>query len=76
MPTFRNRVPFNIDNEEQLRDLWAQFRDFLEGEYADPNWKTRSTGAALFVDFLCGVKPRKRTSRTSYLGYPEKPWPE
>lgn len=74
----RKRLPLTIKSEEELRKLWAEFRDYeRSGEtgYAPSNENTRLTGAALFVDFLCGIKPKKRKSTTSYLRYPEASWP-
>lgn len=74
----RDRFPLTIETHEEMRELWAEFKDYVRsGElgYAKKNQDTRLTGAALFVDYLCEIKPVKRTSDTSYLGYPEKPWP-
>jgi len=39
------------------------------------NQRIRLTGAGLFVDYLCGIAPKKKTSHTSYLKYPDEPWP-
>lgn len=74
----RKRIPCHIQNEEELRDLWADFKGYmLEGKsgHVSDNQKIRLTGAGLFVDFLCGIAPKKKTSQTSYLKYPDEPWP-
>lgn len=74
----RDRFPLTIGTHEEMRKLWAEFKNYVQSReirYADKNQNTRLTGAALFVDYLCGIKPEKRTSGTSYLGYPEKSWP-
>ena len=76
--SLRCRIPLAIKTEEELRQLWAKFKDYErsgETSYAKSNEDTRLTGAALFVDFLCGIKPKKRSTRTSYLRYPDTPWP-
>lgn len=73
-----NRIPLQIQNEEELRKLWAAFKEhMLQGKsgHVNENQKTRLTGAGLFVDFLCGIPLKKKTSRISYLNYPDKPWP-
>jgi hypothetical protein len=75
----KSKIPLSIKTEDDLRKLWAEFRDHVQrtsGPYVNANWKTRLTGAGLFVDFLCGIKSQKRTSSTSYFKYPENPWPE
>jgi len=64
-----------MPHQEELRKLWVEFRDSLKEVYADGNWQTRATGAAEFIDFLSGIRPRKRTSSDSYLSYPHQPWP-
>ena len=67
-----------IKTEDGLRQLWAEFKDYEKSGktgYAPTNMKIRLTGAALFVDFLCGIKPKKRKPNTSYLRYPDTPWP-
>ena len=74
----RRRIPLSIKTEEELRQLWAEFMEYERSGatgYAPSNENTRLTGAALFVDFLSGIKPKKRTGKTSYLSYPDKPWP-
>ena len=74
----KTKLPIKISDEEQLRKLWAEFKEYMlagTSGHATPNQKTRLTGAALFVDFLCGILPTKRNSATSYLKYPEDPWP-
>lgn len=74
----KSRIPLHIQNEDELRDLWVDFKEYmLEGKsgHVPANQKIRLTGAGLFVDFLCGITPKKKTSQTSYLKYPEDPWP-
>ena len=68
-----DRIPLTIEAPEGMRKLWAEFRDYMrKTEYARKNQDTRLTGAALFVDFLCGIKPEMRNRGTSYLNYPDK----
>ena len=75
----RNRLPVTIPTEEEFRQLWADFKTYMknvDADYTNPqNQNDRLTGAGLFVDFLCGIKPKPRDRNTSYLQYPEKPWP-
>ena len=74
----RQRIPLTIKTEEDLRQLWAEFKEYQKSGktgYASGNMNIRLTGAALFVDFLCGIKPKKRKPNTSYLRYPDTPWP-
>ena len=72
----RDRFPLNIKTHEEMRKLWVAFKDDVrKTAYARQNQDTRLTGAALFVDFLCGITPKKRNRGTSYLGYPNTPWP-
>lgn len=74
--SFRDRIPLTIETHEEMRKLWAEFKEYMKKtEYVSQNQNTRLTGAALFVDFLCGIRPQKRKSGTSYLVYPDKPWP-
>lgn len=76
--SLKRRIPIKIQNEEELRLLWLEFKQYmLEGKsgHVTENQKIRITGAALFVDFMCGIPPKKRTSQTSYLKYPNDPWP-
>ncbi len=75
--SLRDRIPLTIKNHEEMRKLWAEFKEYMrKTEYVSPNQNTRLTGAALFVDFLCGIKPQKRNRGNSYLDYPDKAWPE
>jgi len=74
----RNEIPLVIETEDELRQLWAKFKDYELREeigYVPDNAKRNLTGAGLFVDFLCGIKPKKRTGKTSYLRYPDDLWP-
>lgn len=74
--SLHDRIPLAIKTHEEMRKLWAEFKDCMRNTgYVSQNQNTRLTGAALFVDFLCGIKPEKRNSGTSYLVYPDKPWP-
>ncbi len=71
-----DRIPLTIETREEMRKLWAEFKDYMRNtEYTPKNQDTRLTGAALFVDFLCGIKRQKRNSGNTYLVYPDKPWP-
>lgn len=75
----RNRLPLMIMNEHELRRLWTEFKTYMQtveaGYTNTQNIANRLTGAALFVDFLCGIKPTRRHSGNSYGDYPDKPWP-
>jgi hypothetical protein len=74
--SLRDRIPLTIKTHEEMRKLWVEFKDYMrKTEYALKNQDTRLTGAALFVDFLCGIKPEMRNRGTSYLNYPDKSWP-
>lgn len=76
--SLRDRFPLTIETHEEMRQLWAEFKKYVKsGEigYAEGNENTRLTGAALFVDFLCGIPRKKRNASTSYLHYPDTPWP-
>ena len=76
-----DRFPLTIETHEEMQQLWAEFKKYVKNEkneeirYAEGNQNIRLTGAALFVDFLCGIPPKKRNASTSYLRYPDTPWP-
>lgn len=76
--SLRDRFPLTLETHEEVRELWAEFKKYVRsGEigYAPSSQNPPLTGAGLFVDYLCGIKPEKKTSGTSYRGYPDKPWP-
>ena len=71
-----DRIPLTIKTHEEMHKLWAEFKENMrKTEYSKENQDTRLTGAALFVDFLCGIKPQMRNRGTSYLDYPDESWP-
>lgn len=69
---------FPIKTCEELRDLFVEFKNYMvtqeTGYSNDQNMGFRITGAGLFVDFLCGIKPKNKPG-AFYRHYPDKPWP-
>lgn len=69
----RNRLPLTIETPEDARQLFVDFKTYMQrAGYAGQNRDRALNGAGQFVDFLSGVTP---TKRKSYSGYSDKPWP-
>ena len=63
-----------IPIDEQLREAWYKFRDFVNAEmdHAPENAQRKLNGAGTFVDFLCGRQPVKDTQ---YAKHERGKWP-
>ena len=70
----KNRFPLHLETKEDARKLFKEFKACIPAaEYEDQNGRRALNGVGQFIDFLSGVKPKKRKS---YSGYSEKTdWP-
>lgn len=76
--TPQSRIPLTIETCEEIRGLLVEFKDYMMKEetgYTNKQNVGRCVnGAGSFVDFLCGIKPKKNRSYFSY-DLQKTPWP-